>query len=86
MPEISRFLGIVIAMYANDHNPPHFHARYNGQEEFIAIRSLIVIAGDLPSRELKLVMEWAALHQEELMEDWYLLHNEKKFNRIAPLA
>ncbi|GHV87156.1 hypothetical protein AGMMS50255_4520 [Spirochaetia bacterium] len=73
-------------MYANDHNPPHFHAEYNEYDALIAIRNLKVIGGDLPSRELRLVMEWAALHQQELMEDWDLLHKGKKFNRIAPLS
>jgi len=44
MPEISRFLGIIITMYYSEHNPPHFHARYGGQSAEVAIHSLSVIA------------------------------------------
>jgi hypothetical protein len=85
VPEISRFLGIIISMYIDDHNPPHFHATYNEYEALITIQHLTVMEGDLPSRVLRLVKEWAALHQRELMEDWDLLHYSKKFFKIAPL-
>jgi hypothetical protein len=86
MPEISRFWGIVIMMYANDHNPPHFHALYNGHDSLITIQNLSLMEGKLPSRIIRLVKEWAALHQEELMENWNLLHEKKRFIKIAPLA
>jgi hypothetical protein len=59
MPEISRFLGIIIAMYYNEHNPPHFHARYGDAKVEIAIETLSVLAGKLPPRAMGLVMEWA---------------------------
>ena len=57
MPEISRFFGIVIQMYYNDHAPPHFHARYGGHKALIAIETLAVLNGHLPPRTLGLVVE-----------------------------
>lgn len=66
MPEISRFFGIVIQMYADDHHPPHFHARYAGRAARIAIETHQVLAGSLPPKALALVIEWAAMHGDEL--------------------
>jgi len=66
MPEISRFLGIVIAMYFDEHNPPHFHAVYGNKDAAIAIDSLKVLEGNLPPRILGLVVEWASEHRKEL--------------------
>jgi hypothetical protein len=85
MPEISRFLGIIISMYFADHNPPHFHVEYNEYEALITIQNLTVMEGDLPSRVFRLVKEWAELHRQELMENWNLLHTTDTFNKIAPL-
>lgn len=85
MPEISRFLGIIIAMYFNEHNPPHFHARYGDHKAEITIETLSIIAGRLPPRVLGLVMEWGALHRQELMEDWELARQQIELKRIAPL-
>lgn len=65
MPQISRFFGIIISMYFNDHNPPHFHAQYGDDECLIEIASLTVIEGKIPSRALGMVIEWATLHKEE---------------------
>ncbi|MBK8080608.1 MAG: DUF4160 domain-containing protein [Saprospiraceae bacterium] len=86
MPEISRFLGIIIRMFYNEHNPPHFHAIYNDYEAEIDIQTLEIIAGDLPKRVRNLVMEWAIDHRDELMEDWNLLRDKKKPKVIAPLV
>ena len=85
MPEISRFLGIVIAMYFNEHNPPHFHARYGSEKAEIAIDGFAVLAGHLPPRVLGLVMEWAALHRQELMDDWELARQNATLKKISPL-
>lgn len=85
MPEISRFLGIIITMYFNEHNPPHFHARYGEYKVEITIETLSVIAGRLPPRALGLVMEWATLHRSELMEDWELARRQADLKKIAPL-
>jgi hypothetical protein len=89
MPEICRFLGIVITMYFNDfndHNPPHFHVRYEDFRAIVGINRLELREGSLPPRVLGLVMEWAELHQAELRENWTTLAAEGNFRRIAPLV
>jgi hypothetical protein len=70
MPEISRFFGIVIKMFWNDHHPPHFHAFYGDEEALVDITSLSLFAGHLTPRALGLVMEWSALHQRDLLGNW----------------
>jgi Domain of unknown function (DUF4160) len=85
MPEISRFLGIIVAMYYNEHNPPHFHARYGDHKIEIAIKTLSILAGKLPPKALGLVMEWATQHQDELMIDWELARQNSELKKIAPL-
>ena len=85
MPEISRFFGIIITMYYNEHPPPHFHVRYGGQRALVAIESLTTIQGRLTPRVLGLVVEWAAAHQAELMEDWELARRKEPLNKIEPL-
>ena len=72
MPEISRFFGIIIAMYYNDHLPSHFHVRYGNQKAVIAIETLTLLEGRLPPRVLGLAIEWAALRQDELRQNWEL--------------
>ncbi len=86
MPEISRFYGIVIRMYHNDHNPPHFHAIYGDEQAQIGIHSLAILDGRLAPRALGLVIEWASLHREELIEDWEFARNQEPLRRIAPLS
>lgn len=86
MPEISRFLGIIITMYFRDHAPPHFHARYNEHEAQIAIETLGVLNGSLPPKVLSLVVEWASLHRDELLANWQGLSTVGQFNKIAPLT
>ncbi|MGI9211536.1 MAG: DUF4160 domain-containing protein [Methylococcaceae bacterium] len=85
MPEISRFFGIVIAMYFNEHNPPHFHARYGNDKAEIDIQTLSVLAGRLPPRAMGLVIEWASRHQAELMDDWFLARDQAELRKIEPL-
>jgi len=85
MPVISDFLGIVIFMYFNEHNPPHFHAKYNEFRAEILIETLAVKEGKLPPRILGLVTEWAELHKEELMENWDSLEKTGEYKRIKPL-
>ncbi len=70
MPELSRFFGIVVKMFYNEHQPAHFHAQYSGSEVVINIDTLGIIRGHLPPRAMGLVMEWAAHHQEELKNEW----------------
>ena len=85
MPEISRFLGIIIAMFYNDHNPPHFHAKYGDFEAAIAIDTGEVIEGHLPPRVLGLVQEWRERHKSELRENWDLARKRKALKKIEPL-
>jgi hypothetical protein len=85
MPEISRFFGIVVAMFYDEHNPPHFHARYAAFKIEVAIDSLTILAGKFPPRALGMLMEWAAMHQDELMNDWVLARARAELKRIAPL-
>ncbi|HEX8152731.1 MAG TPA: DUF4160 domain-containing protein [Thermoanaerobaculia bacterium] len=84
MPQISRFFGIVIAMYHDDHQPPHFHARYAGAEVQVRISDGVII-GDFPPRQRGLVLEWWSLHRSELQSNWDLLAAGKDPRRIAPL-
>jgi len=86
MLELSRFLGISIAMYFKDHNPPHFHVLYNEYDAEIEINTLAVLDGKLPPRILGLALEWAEMHKEELLDDWNLIQNTGKFNKIQPLV
>ena len=85
MPEISRFYGIIIAMFFDDHNPPHFHARYAGEKVTIEIESLRIIEGQISPWALGLIIEWAAQHKEELLNNWELAKNNQTPNKIEPL-
>jgi hypothetical protein len=84
MPELSRFLGIVIAMYYDDHAPPHFHAKY-GEYEITVETESGVVKGEFPRRGLAHVLEWHQLHREALMENWNLARARRPLRRIAPL-
>ena len=85
MPEISKFFGIFIYMYFDDHNPPHFHVWYEGDEAIIDIADGRV-TGTLSRRALRLVYEWLDLHKEELMENWNLVRSGQKPRKISPLV
>jgi hypothetical protein len=85
VPEISRFFGIIVTMYYNDHPPPHFHVRYGQQKAIIDISSLAILEGNLSPRVLGLVTEWATLHQAELLENWDLARQAQPLEPIEPL-
>ncbi|HEX5236690.1 MAG TPA: DUF4160 domain-containing protein [Silvibacterium sp.] len=85
MPTISRFYGILIQMYFGDHVPPHFHALYAEYEAVIDIRTLAVLRGELPSRAMALILEWAQLHRNELLKDWDLCARNQQPEKILPL-
>jgi hypothetical protein len=85
MPTISAFYGIIIQMFWADRAPPRFHALYSEFEALIAIQTLEVYQGNLPRRALALVLEWAAQHRAELMEDWKLCAANRTPLKIAPL-
>jgi hypothetical protein len=86
MPEISRFLGIVIQMYFNDHTPPHFHAKYGEHQASIVIESLGLLEGRLPGRILSLVVEWGMEHRDELTANWESLRSTGQCRKIRPLV
>ena len=85
MPRLSEFYGIAIYMYWADHEPPHFHAIYAGQEAQVSIASGRVIAGSLPRTATNLVREWAAVHGPELAEDWRRAQAREELLPIAGL-
>jgi hypothetical protein len=85
VPELCRFYGIVIRMFFDDHPPPHFHAQYGDHEALINVHTMAVIAGRLPPRALGLVIEWAVLHQPELLTAWGHAENKEPLGKIAPL-
>ena len=86
MPEISLFYGIRVTMYYEDHNPPHFYAENNGNKAIVDINEARVIKGALPSRQLKLILAWCVIHQDELMQNCELSKDGLPLNRINPLV
>ena len=85
MPTISMFRGIKIYINWNDHMPPHFHASYAGQDILVSINELEVLEGEIPSKQLKMVLGWAAFHQTELLENWDLAVKHMDLFDIDPL-
>jgi hypothetical protein len=81
MPEVARFYGIIIKLFFGDHPPPHFHAVYGEYLGVFDIKTLELIEGDLPARAKKLVLEWAELHQSELLNMW----DTQEFRKLPPL-
>jgi hypothetical protein len=84
MPEISRFLGIVVGIFYSEHGIAHFHAVYGEYEISVEVESGTV-HGEFPPRALRLVLEWASLHKQELTENWQLARQGQPLKRIAPL-
>ena len=85
MPEISRFLGIIIRMFFQDHNPPHFHVTYEKYTASISIEDFSIVEGSLPPRIHAYVIEWALLHKAELIENWNKTKSLKAPKKIEPL-
>lgn len=85
MPTISTFYGIIIRMFFDEHAPPHFHAQYGEFKASINIKSLKLMEGELPRRALELVLDWAELHQAELLQDWDLCQQHQQPVKIEPL-
>jgi len=86
MPELSRFLGISILMYFNDHAPPHFHVKYNEFRASVEISTLSILDGELPPRVHGLAIEWAELHRDELLLNWNTLRESGVYRKIEPLV
>ncbi|MEA3441074.1 MAG: DUF4160 domain-containing protein [Chloroflexota bacterium] len=85
MPRVSEFFGIVIKMFYNDHNPPHFHAEYGEFEAVYSIDTIEVLRGELPRRAHAMVLEWTALYRLELMENWEFAREGLPLKNIDPL-
>jgi hypothetical protein len=85
MPEISRFHGIIIKMYYNDHAPPHFHAEYAEYELVVGIEPVALLAGEAPARVRSMVVERAALRQEQLRRNWDRCRNAQAPDNVDPL-
>ncbi|MBF0201900.1 MAG: DUF4160 domain-containing protein [Desulfamplus sp.] len=85
MPIVSRFFGILIALYWEDHAPPHFHAKYSEDEAMIDIRSGEVIRGSMPRRALSMINEWRQLHESDLLSNWENSQKRKPLSYIDPL-
>ncbi len=85
MPVISSFYGIRIRMFWDDHAPPHFHVVYSEYEMEVGISPILVLEGDAPQRVKSMALEWAALHQQELMDDWERCRHAQRPLPIAPL-
>ena len=84
MPTISRFYGIVIFMNYRDHNPPHFHARYQEYEITVGIENGVV-TGTMPRSALKLIFEWCETYEKELIDNWGRARNNEPLQSIPPL-
>ncbi len=85
MPRLSEFYGIVVYMYWKDHNPPHFHAIYAGDEALVIIADGTVLAGSLPRTAARLVREWAQLRREDLMASWARAQMPDSLLPVEPL-
>ncbi|MGH2802511.1 MAG: DUF4160 domain-containing protein [Thermoleophilaceae bacterium] len=85
VPAISRFFGIVIAMYFDDHGPPHFHARHSEGSAKVRIDTMEVIESSLGRRQLRFVLAWAELHQHELAENWRRARAGETLQQVEPL-
>jgi len=85
VPEISRFFGIVVAMYYDDHPPPHFHVRYGEHRAILEIDTAALLLGNLPHRVLGMVVEWAASHRPELEVNWDRARARAPLIPIPPL-
>ena len=86
MPTISRFYGIVVFMNYNDHDPPHFHVRYQDQEVILEIETGIVRGTTMSKRALRMLFEWSDKHRENLVRNWELARERKPLEPIPPLA
>jgi hypothetical protein len=85
VPEISRFFGVLVTMYYNDHPPPHFHVRYGKKKALVSIENAAILEGAVPARVLGLAVEWATLHKAELEENWDRARRKLPLQPIEPL-
>jgi hypothetical protein len=86
MPQVSRFSGIVVTMYFNDHDPPHFHVRYGEYRATVGLDPITMLSGELPTRVRGVIIEWAHARRAELQENWTRMAIQGTFESIEPLA
>ena len=84
MPTLSMFFGIIIRMFADDHNPPHFHASYQNNNATFDLHGNL-LEGEMPNKQQKLIGAWAEIHHDELVADWELAVNKEALFKISPL-
>ncbi|MCI8424777.1 DUF4160 domain-containing protein [uncultured Adlercreutzia sp.] len=84
MPSLSMFFGIIIYMYADDHNPPHFHAIYQGYEAQFSLDGELLV-GEMPRKQMRLIAAWVELHRDELLANWDLANSGQPLYKIEPL-
>jgi hypothetical protein len=85
MPYVSLFFGIIIRMFYSEHNPPHFHAEYQGSEGIFDFEGNMIKGNINSNTVLKLIFEWANLHRVELEDNWINITKKTSINRIEPL-
>lgn len=85
MPTVSRFFGITIRMYFSDHPEPHFHATYGEHEAKVTIEEPEITSGFLPPRQARLVLAWAEMRRDQLLENWMRARGSEKLEPIEPL-
>lgn len=83
MPIISTFFGIIIKIHYQDHNPPHFHAEYQGQQAIFAIKNARIIEGDFPKKLIPVIKEWTLEHKIELLDDWERAQKNEPLLKIS---
>ena len=84
MPTISMFFGVVIRMYYDDHNPPHFHAYFGNHKAMFDFDGNLT-QGNFPQKQFKLIQAWTLLHKDELLANWELSRNNEQLFLINPL-
>lgn len=85
MPTIMMHRGFKVFINWDDHNPPHFHVEYGGEEMLVRIEDAEPMAGDLPAKQKKMILGWAVLRHDELMENWMLAEQKKELFQIDPM-
>ena len=85
MPYVSMFFGIIIRMFHNEHNPPHFHAEYQGQRGLFDLNGNMINGNMKSNTAKKLIKEWAMLHREELLNNWKNATQGEDIDKIEPL-
>ena len=85
MPTICMFRGIKVYINWREHQPPHFHATYGDEEVLVSINDIEVLEGNIPNKQLKMVLGWAAFHQDELKENWALAEKQQELFSIDPM-